>query len=85
MGTGLRWGCRPTESRFPTTSRRLEFLVAALRSTLAWSRPLTAMGVLSLILGAVCLAAVALLGVEVAPEGNLVETGTFNGSVGSLA
>lgn len=59
-------------------SRRLEFLVASL----AWSRPLTAMGVLGLVLGTICLAAAGLQGVEVAPEGNLVETGIFNGSVG---
>ena len=62
--------------------RRLEFLVAALRPALAWSRPLNAMGVLGVVLGAVCLAAAGLQGAEVAPEGNLVETGTFNGSIG---
>ncbi len=62
--------------------RRLQFLIATLRPALAWSRPLTAMGVLGVVLGAVCLAAAGLRGVEVAPEGNLLETGTFNGSVG---
>ena len=46
---------RPTELRLPAMLRRLEFLIATLRAALAWSRPLTAMGVLGVVLGAVCL------------------------------
>ena len=62
--------------------RRVAFLVAALGTRLAWSRSLTGISLLGLSLGAGCLTAAGLLGVEVPPEGNLVETGTFDGSLG---
>lgn len=43
---------------------------------------LTAVGLLGMGLGAFCLLLAVVLGVEIPPEGNLVDTATFNGSVG---
>ena len=61
---------------------RFAYGLNALRSQLALSPVLTGLGVLGVVAGALCMAGALIRGVAVPPEGNLIETATFNGSVG---
>ena len=61
---------------------RFAYVLNALRSQLALSPVLTGLGVLGVVAGALCMAGALIRGVAVPPEGNLIETATFNGSVG---
>ena len=62
--------------------RRLEFLLQALGSRLVRSPDLTALGLLGLLLAASCAAAALLRGAAIPPEGNLLDTASFDGAVG---
>lgn len=60
-------------------------VIAFVPAAVAWLRrePLiSALGVTGILLGAVCLAAIPFLGVEVPPEGHLLDTATFNLGLG---
>ena len=61
---------------------RVAYILNALRSQLALSPVLTGLGVLGVAAGGLCIAGALIWGVAVQPEGNLIETATFNGSVG---
>ena len=61
---------------------RFAYGLNALRSQLALSPVLTGLGVLGVVAFALCMAGALIRGVAVPPEGNLIETATFNGSVG---
>ena len=61
---------------------RFAYVLNALRSQLALSPVLTGLGVLGVVAGALCMVGALLWGVTVPPEGNLIETATFDGSVG---
>jgi len=61
---------------------RFAYVLNVLRGQLALSPVLTGLGLLGVVSGALCMAAALIRGVAVPPEGNLIETATFNGSVG---
>ena len=61
---------------------RMIFVTHALRERLRWSPALTQLGLLGMALGALCVAATLLHGQEIPPEGNLLDTASFNGAVG---
>jgi hypothetical protein len=61
---------------------RLTTVLVRARQQLAWSPTVTAMGVIGLALAGVCAVAAALRGAEIPPEGNLLETASFDGAVG---
>jgi hypothetical protein len=62
--------------------KHLDFLGKTLRAQLAKSPALTAVGLLGVALGGVCATTALIRGAEIAPEGNLLETATFDGAVG---
>ena len=61
---------------------RVTFVLAALQSQLARMPALRAVGLIGVGLGGLLLLVALVQGAVVAPEGNLVETATFDGSVG---
>ncbi|MGH7556999.1 MAG: hypothetical protein ACREMD_04340 [Gemmatimonadota bacterium] len=61
---------------------RLKFLVRGLAARLARSSDLTTLGLLGLLLGGLCTAAALVRGAAIPPEGNLLETASFDGAVG---
>ena len=61
---------------------RMAFVTGAVRAGLAGSRALVATGLTGVALGAVCLGAALVRGPEVPPEGNLMDTATFDGALG---
>lgn len=62
--------------------KRLQFLADALRMRLAQSRALMWLGLAGLALGAGCALAALARGIEIPPEGNLVDTATFDAALG---
>ena len=62
--------------------KRLGLLGTAIRGPLVQLPALTGLGVVGLTLGAMCVAGAIARGVEVPPEGNLLETATFDGALG---
>ncbi len=61
---------------------RLRFIVDVVRERLAQWPALTAVGLLGIALGAMCGTMMLIRGPEIPPEGNLIDTGSFNSSVG---
>ena len=64
-----------------TVTDRIAYLWKILRHQLALSPALTGVGLLGVVLGALCLVGAMVVGDIVPPEGSLIETATFNGSL----
>ena len=62
--------------------KRAAFIATALRTQLAKWPALTLLGLAGLALAAICLAAALIRGVEISPEGNLLDTATFDAALG---
>lgn len=61
---------------------RLRFIIGLLRARLAQWPTLTALGLFGIGLAAICGTMMLIRGPEIPPEGNLIDTGSFNSSVG---
>ena len=64
--------------------RPLTFLASTLRVQLAQSPALASLGGAGLALGLLCVAAALVRGIEIPPEGNLIDTGSFDAALGFL-
>lgn len=81
--TPVRLGARAqSHQRDITVTSRFAQIVDALRHQLALSPALTGLGFLGVTLGALCMVGAVIHGDRVHPEGSLIETATFNGSIG---
>lgn len=62
--------------------KRVAFIATALRTQFAQWPALTLLGLVGLALAVMCLGAALIRGAEIAPEGNLLDTATFNAALG---